>query len=168
MSETAAKAMILAKTGADAEHAKDEELVRTLLATGIDEAMARKMVEAANKDNAAKALARAGDGKEAEEEPEPVMSMRDLKRNHAQMARKIRVWLEEQVISASMDEKAAPVRRLLQWVKKTTTDTVDPKTRNKTLALVSVCFCGPPGLGAMLADTVSDLGPDFEFASHMQ
>ena len=165
MAETAARAMISAKAASEAGKTKDDELLKTLIGTGIDEVTARKMVDAANKDNAAKgsAAACADDG-----EAEVVLDERTRKRKNAQMARKIRVWLEEQVISASMDEKAAPVKRLLQWVKKTTLDTVDPKARNAALALVSVCFCGPPGLGAMLADTVSDLGPDFEFASHMQ
>jgi hypothetical protein len=160
MSESAARAMIGAKTAAETAKAKEAALLQKLLSTGIDEATARKMVEAANVQEAAKAA-------DEDEEPQK-LDARTLSRQKALMAKKIRLWLEEQVISASMDEKAAPVRRLLKWVKKSTAEGVDDQTRDSKLARVSVCFCGPPGLGAMLADTVDDLGPDFEFASHMQ
>jgi hypothetical protein len=66
---------------------------------------------------------------------------------------------------------------LLKWVKKTTDDSVafaeahDVHQSNGKMEAkhkIAVCFCGPPALGAMLNDTVSELGADLEYNAHTQ
>ena len=69
--------------------------------------------------------------------------------------------MADQVITTSMDDRAAPIGRLLKWVKMTTDESVadisnigldkaavGDVSKNRKIA---VCFCGPPALGAMHA-----------------
>ena len=56
----------------------------------------------------------------------------------------LQAWLEEQVIVASMDGKAASITRLLRWVRMTVNTSVAHK--GGANPPIAVCFCGPPGL----------------------
>ena len=79
------------------------------------------------------------------------------------MAKKIRSWIADQVITTSMDDEVAPIGRLLKWVHKTTHDSVAVSAQE---AEISVSFCGPPAMSTMLETIAGDLG--LEYNSHSQ
>jgi hypothetical protein len=102
------------------------------------------------------------------------------------MAKKIRRWMADQVITTSMDDKSASIARLLKWVKESTDESIERGAHNDgqddggggggggdshhghVPHKISVCFCGPPAMGDMLDECVSQLGADLEFNAHTQ
>lgn len=89
--------------------------------------------------------------------------LRSQRRRKAHMAKKIRSWIADQVITTSMDDPVAPIGRLLKWVHKTTNESILAGDQH---GKISVSFCGPPAMGAMLEETVSNLG--LEYNAHTQ
>ena len=89
--------------------------------------------------------------------------LRSQRRQKAHMAKKIRSWIADQVITTSMDDEVAPIGRLLKWVHKTTHDSVAVSAQEDE---ISVSFCGPPAMSTMLETIAGDLG--LEYNSHSQ